>query len=244
MPPDSPPIDATAPVTIYLARHGETPYNVEGRLQGQCVNAPGLTPAGLRQAAALAAALATEVPRPTAVFTSDLARAVETAAAMVEGLGCGPATLVPALRERELGTHLTGCLRSSAKRDHPAAFRALASGASIPGGGESEAELRRRVGGALVAVAAAARAAEASTVVAISHGGACAAAHAEAMGGARPRGRTPNCAYGVLRVGGGGKEAREGGERETSAQTTITLVDWGHAGAAGAADEGGGMEGG
>ena len=60
---------------ILLIRHGQTQWNVEGRWQG--VLATSLNTNGFAQARALARALRT---RPiTAIYTSDLQRAVQTA---------------------------------------------------------------------------------------------------------------------------------------------------------------------
>ena len=64
--------------TIYMVRHGETPWNVEGRYQGQLD--PSLTEKGLLQAQATASELA-----PLgfdAIYSSDLARARQTAEAL------------------------------------------------------------------------------------------------------------------------------------------------------------------
>jgi broad specificity phosphatase PhoE len=63
------------PVLIFLARHGETVFNVEGRWQGQS-DSP-LTARGLAQAQQLARALADE--QVSAVYSSDLGRAASTA---------------------------------------------------------------------------------------------------------------------------------------------------------------------
>jgi broad specificity phosphatase PhoE len=84
---------------LLLARHGETDWNAEGRLQGH-TDRP-LNEHGRRQAAALAARLARE--RIDAVVASDLARARETAEIVAERLGLR-VTLDPDLRERDWGT--------------------------------------------------------------------------------------------------------------------------------------------
>jgi broad specificity phosphatase PhoE len=60
---------------IYLIRHGESLYNAEARIQGQSDVA--LSPLGLRQAEAIADALANE--RIDAIFASPLRRALQTA---------------------------------------------------------------------------------------------------------------------------------------------------------------------
>jgi broad specificity phosphatase PhoE len=63
------------PVRILLARHGETLFNVEGRWQGQS-DSP-LTERGCAQARELGRALEAEAI--TAVYSSDLGRAMQTA---------------------------------------------------------------------------------------------------------------------------------------------------------------------
>jgi broad specificity phosphatase PhoE len=85
--------------TLLLARHGETDWNLERRVQGHSDRA--LNETGLAQAQALAAELAGE--RLDAVYASDLARALDTARAVAEprGLEVIP---VPELRERDFGT--------------------------------------------------------------------------------------------------------------------------------------------
>lgn len=67
---------------IYLARHGETPLNADGRLRG--LADPDLNATGLRQAHELAAALS-HCSRPV-VVSSPLTRAVHTASIVAEYL--------------------------------------------------------------------------------------------------------------------------------------------------------------
>lgn len=84
--------------TLYLIRHGETPWNVEGRYQGQLD--PPLNERGHRQARAAAERLAPigfDV-----IYSSDLARARQTAEALAELIGL-PVHVDPRLREIHQG---------------------------------------------------------------------------------------------------------------------------------------------
>jgi len=83
---------------LYLIRHGVTDWNTLGRMQGRS-DIP-LSPLGERQAEAVAAYLASVSFE--AVFTSDLARAVETGRRIAERHGIGIRAL-PDLRETMLG---------------------------------------------------------------------------------------------------------------------------------------------
>jgi broad specificity phosphatase PhoE len=86
-------------VTIHLVRHGETPWNAEGRLQGQTPDVP-LTANGRAQAQAVADALS---DRPIgAVISSDLVRAMETARPLADRLALPIETAVP-MREKAFG---------------------------------------------------------------------------------------------------------------------------------------------
>lgn len=84
--------------TLYLIRHGETPWNVEGRYQGQLD--PPLTERGRRQAQATAKELASVGFE--AIYSSDLARAHQTAQALAEEIGL-EVQLDPRLREIDQG---------------------------------------------------------------------------------------------------------------------------------------------
>ncbi|MGB6986130.1 MAG: histidine phosphatase family protein [Candidatus Aquilonibacter sp.] len=102
---------------IYVARHGETEWNREGRYQGQ--RESGLTPTGVAQARALAAALAKE--RVTRVIASPLARCVESARPLADALGVALET-DPDLIEIAHGTW-EGRLRAEVERDDPQTMR-------------------------------------------------------------------------------------------------------------------------
>jgi probable phosphoglycerate mutase len=88
---------------LHLVRHGESEWNLAGRVQGQSRQAGSLTIAGREQALRTARHLATEQPGAEAIFSSDLPRARETAAIIAEVLGL-PVEEDPELREQNLGT--------------------------------------------------------------------------------------------------------------------------------------------
>ncbi len=88
---------------LWLARHGQTDWNVAGRYQGQAD--PPLNATGRAQAEALAERLATRPPagpRLKAIASSDLQRADHTARRVAERLGL-PVHTDPRLREINLG---------------------------------------------------------------------------------------------------------------------------------------------
>ncbi len=88
--------DAKAKVTIYVVRHGETDWNLQGRIQGSTDNV--LNAKGQEQAAAIASQLA-QVPIDH-IYPSGLARAIQTAEAFK---GKAPTTPQPSLNERSFG---------------------------------------------------------------------------------------------------------------------------------------------
>jgi len=83
---------------VYIARHGETEWNVEGRTQG--TSDIGLTDKGRKQALQLARRLKGEPIR--AIYCSDLKRALETASIIGQELGIGM-EVTPLLREASFG---------------------------------------------------------------------------------------------------------------------------------------------
>jgi 2,3-bisphosphoglycerate-dependent phosphoglycerate mutase len=85
--------------TLLFVRHGETDWNADGRLQGHS-DRP-LNDYGRRQARELAERLAGEGA--AAIYTSDLARAKETAEIIGARLGL-PVVTDPDLRERNWGS--------------------------------------------------------------------------------------------------------------------------------------------
>ncbi|MDB5815898.1 MAG: histidine phosphatase family protein [Rhodocyclales bacterium] len=99
---------------ICLVRHGETDWNVERRLQGH-EDIP-LNATGVAQAGALADALVST--RFDAIYSSDLARALDTAEAVASRLGIA-VTQLPAARERNFGI-FQGLTRQEAEQRFPA----------------------------------------------------------------------------------------------------------------------------
>lgn len=92
---------------LYLVRHGQSTWNLEGRVQGQVVHPP-LTALGRRQAQRAAVQLVDRgIGR---IISSDLVRASQTAAIIGSELGM-PVDHTPLLREQYLGT-MEGVLSS------------------------------------------------------------------------------------------------------------------------------------
>jgi 2,3-bisphosphoglycerate-dependent phosphoglycerate mutase/probable phosphoglycerate mutase len=117
---------------IILLRHGQTDYNVTGRMQGHLDSV--LTSVGHEQAAAAAPVLA--ALEPDRVVSSDLQRAVDTAE--VVGAACGLAVKFDArLRETHLG-EWQGHTVAEIDGDYPGAIAAWRSDPTwAPPGGES-----------------------------------------------------------------------------------------------------------
>jgi broad specificity phosphatase PhoE len=118
---------------LILLRHGQTDYNVDGRMQGHIDSC--LTDAGHEQAAEAAPVLASLAP--DRLVSSDLRRAVDTAE--VVGAACGlPVKFDPRLRETHLGLR-QGHTVAEIERDYPGA---IATWRSDPGWAPPEGESR------------------------------------------------------------------------------------------------------
>jgi probable phosphoglycerate mutase len=126
---------------LVIARHGQTLWNCEGRIQGRADAL--LDAVGRRQAADLAAKLVALFP-PDLVVSSDLARARDTARAVAVAAGC-PHELQPDLREVSAGSW-EGRLRDEVSREDLERFTAWRRGEGpAPGGGESIEDAGTRV---------------------------------------------------------------------------------------------------
>lgn len=152
---------------IIVIRHGETAWNADGRIQGHLDVE--LNEAGRQQAVAVANRLAKEPPI-SAVYSSDLKRALETA--QIIATTCGNLEVIkdPDLRERNLGD-LQGLVYREAVITNPEASEALRSHRSdqtIPGGGESLDQLYQRCTSSLQKIGNKHRG---QRVVVVTHGG-------------------------------------------------------------------------
>jgi len=130
------------PTRIIAIRHGETSWNVDARIQGQ--TDIGLNDTGRWQARRLGRALATEPI--SAVYTSDLGRARETADSIAQASGVAP---IPhqGLRERSFGM-FEGKTFDEIQQTWPEQarnWRKRIPDWQPPEGGESLLELRERV---------------------------------------------------------------------------------------------------
>ena len=128
--------------TVYIARHGETIWNVEKRVQGES-NSP-LTVKGLRQRRALYLSL--KDINIDKIYTSALTRAIETAAPIAYDLGIRP-TAVAALNELSFGL-LEGELIDEKDPWAEEVWNWWLQdpfNQRIPGGGESYRDLKNRI---------------------------------------------------------------------------------------------------
>ncbi|MEV6574531.1 bifunctional RNase H/acid phosphatase [Streptomyces sp. NPDC051577] len=139
--------DLGAPATLVLLRHGETALTPQKRFSGSGGTDPELSPAGRRQAAAVAEALAAR-GTVQAVVSSPLRRCRETAQAVADRLGL-PVAIEEGLRETDFGAW-EGLTFAEVRDRFPDDLQAwLDSPRAAPtGGGESFAVVTRRVSAA------------------------------------------------------------------------------------------------
>jgi alpha-ribazole phosphatase/probable phosphoglycerate mutase len=150
---------------LLFIRHGETEWNATLRYQGKA-NIP-LNERGRAQARAAADRLARYGA--TALYTSDLARAAETADLIGQHLGLQPIPM-PELREIDVG-HWEGYTPEELYRRFPEHMREYDRdpARTVRLGGESYAQLQQRALIALKQIQQAHRPND--TILAVSHGG-------------------------------------------------------------------------
>ena len=151
---------------ILLVRHGETDWNATGRIQGQS-DTP-LNAAGYEQARRAAQRLAREPVQ--ALYSSDLARAFQTATIIGQALGLTVVTS-PRLRERRYGVWegLTSAEIQARYPEQFAEWRARSTDFAPPQG-ETRSQLLAR---ALAELQTIARRHAREVVVVVTHGGFC-----------------------------------------------------------------------
>lgn len=176
-------------VRLVLWRHGQTQWNMEGRFQGQ-TDIP-LDAEGEQQAERAARLLAGL--RPDAIISSDLARAMATAAPLARLTGL---TVTPDkdLRERHGGLW-EGLSDPEIRARYPAEHAQW-----FPPGGESSAAVADRAGVAMARIAD--RMAPGTLAVVVSHGAAIRLGAARLLGFPEDLwgavGPLANCAWSVL----------------------------------------------
>jgi probable phosphoglycerate mutase len=153
------------PSVLTIVRHGETSANVLGVWHGSIDTE--LTERGRLQASRVALALADVSPRPSALYSSPLRRARDTARAI------GATLALEARLEPDLAEYHLGALEGTSYHDLIAEHRLFARMREDPdwgpGGGESPRQVATRCAAALQRIA---RAHRGERVVVVSHGGA------------------------------------------------------------------------
>ncbi len=126
---------------LYIVRHGETGWNREGRIQGH--TDVGLSERGAEQARLLAQRLKS-VPF-DAAYASDLSRASDTAAAILQGRDV-PLSPTPRLREYHKGV-FEGLTEAELRARHPAEYPGYVAKDLdyAPEGGESPRQVIARM---------------------------------------------------------------------------------------------------
>jgi 2,3-bisphosphoglycerate-dependent phosphoglycerate mutase len=150
---------------IIAVRHGETAWNVAARIQGQLDI--GLNDTGRWQAKRVSEALAAE--EISAVYSSDLGRAHETAQSIAEAAGI-PVVPEEGLRERSFGMFEGKTFDEIHQTwpDHAHNWRKRIPEWQPPEGGESLLQLRERVTRTIQALAARH---PGELIVVVAHGG-------------------------------------------------------------------------
>ena len=162
--PDQPGAATSTLLRLILVRHGASTWNEERRIQGQLD--PPLSELGREQAVKVGERF--RGTRIDAFYSSDLGRAVETAAAIETATGVHP-ELVPELREVALG-EWEGLNRDELKSRYPAEWARWSASQSwdIVPGGEGTNAFEARVGAAIERITERHRS---GTVLVVTHGG-------------------------------------------------------------------------
>ena len=148
---------------IYITRHGESQWNIEGKVQG--VTDTPLTAKGIEQAQVLAKKIKETEIKIDEILYSPLSRATDTAKILAEENGL-PLTLEPRLIEQNFGEY-----EGHEWKKHPGVFHeAKKQFASDYNGGESMLRLAQRIYNLLDELKARSQA-ENKTFLLVTHGG-------------------------------------------------------------------------
>ncbi|KAF1872554.1 hypothetical protein Lal_00016856, partial [Lupinus albus] len=183
---------------IVVVRHGETAWNADGRIQGHLDVE--LNEAGRQQAASVADRLSRE-PKISAIYSSDLQRAFETAQTIASRCGGLEVIRDCDLRERHLGD-LQGLVSREAAKTNPMAYKALISkneDQEIPGGGESIVQLYDRCTSALLRIGGKHKG---ERIVIVTHGGFIRSLYKWACPDGRSAGKIHNTSINVFHLYG------------------------------------------
>lgn len=151
---------------IYLIRHGQTDWNLEGKIQGR--HDVSLNETGSKQAELLAMGMD---KRPVVqIFSSRQKRALETAQAVGRRQHVA-VTVIDGLEEVEFG-EWEGKTWDEISREYPEEFKVWCTEPAeiVPPGGESRPQIYRRIGNALKEILRRSR----GDIAIISHGAALA----------------------------------------------------------------------
>jgi 2,3-bisphosphoglycerate-dependent phosphoglycerate mutase len=160
---------------MWLVRHAETNWNSLGWAQGQATGAR-LTYRGRRQALRLAALL--EAKDITAVYSSDLPRALDTATTIADRLG-RQVIVDPRLRERSLGEVEGSCAASLPPDITGISGGRVTDPGAHPAGGESLDDLHQRCADFVTSVESQN---DEGDIVVVAHGGSIRMIRAAASG--------------------------------------------------------------
>ena len=150
---------------ICFVRHGETDWNIEQRMQGHidlALNANG-------EAQAVAVGRRFSAIQASALYSSDLLRARQTAQPIAEALRL-PMVLLPGLRERHFGRceGMTFAEIAARNMEDARAIESRDPDYAAPGGGESRRQHQSRI---LDCIAQLVRAHPEQSIVVVTHGG-------------------------------------------------------------------------
>ena len=151
-----------SPTRLLLLRHGQTVLSIDRRYSGH--GDPELTTVGRAQAAGAAARLAT-FPEITAVLTSPLRRALQTAESVAQTTGA-PLEVRDGLIETDFGEWEGLTFVEARERDPELHAKWLGAEDVAPPGGESFAAVRERVRAELASIV---EAHEGETLVLVTH---------------------------------------------------------------------------